>query len=396
MGWIICQLGAREHYAIPRALLLRGELDLLLADFWVKPGSVIGRIPRAQRLRDRYHSDLNESPVHSANLNMMGFELSARLRKVSGWDLIIARNQMFQSQAIQMLERWESRTARRGVPALFSYSYAARDLFQFAKNRGWKTVLGQIDPGPEEERIVAAEHENYSDIKTKWQPAPAAYWEIWKEELELADRIIVNSEWSRECLRKEGVPEEKVKIVPLVYESPIAAGNNKDSGKAPHYNDSRPFRILFLGQINLRKGVGRLLDAMRMLRDEEVELILAGPSELADDAWTDLPKVKWVGTVPRSEVSEWYQNADVFILPTLSDGYALTQLEALAHGLPVIASKFCGEAVEEGKNGWILPDLEPDTIAGMILVAKKERHELGLIQSSSFGINDLGEVLMNL
>jgi glycosyltransferase involved in cell wall biosynthesis len=68
----------------------------------------------------------------------------------------------------------------------------------------------------------------------------------------------------------------------------------------------------------------------------------------------------------RSEVGSYYQAADLFILPTLSDGYALTQLEALSHGLPVMASECCGEAVTHGQNGWILEDLDPVTIAEAI------------------------------
>jgi glycosyltransferase involved in cell wall biosynthesis len=153
-----------------------------------------------------------------------------------------------------------------------------------------------------------------------------------------------------------------------------------------------PYRVLFLGQINLRKGVGRLLDAMRLLKDERVELVMAGPSEIEPAAWADLPKVKWIGPVPRSEVGAVYRAADVFILPTLSDGYALTQLEALSHGLPVIASKHCGEAVTHGRNGWILDDLEPETIATAIRVAATE--SLPDVRPPEFSLADLAQALI--
>jgi glycosyltransferase involved in cell wall biosynthesis len=65
-------------------------------------------------------------------------------------------------------------------------------------------------------------------------------------------------------------------------------------------------------------------------------------------------------------VAPIYQQAHAMILPTLSDGFAITQLEALAHGCPVIASQFCGEVVTPGVNGWLLPSLEPETIAATI------------------------------
>jgi glycosyltransferase involved in cell wall biosynthesis len=66
--------------------------------------------------------------------------------------------------------------------------------------------------------------------------------------------------------------------------------------------------------------------------------------------------VKWFGPVTRNKAAEFYRNADVFILPTLSDGFAITQLEAQARGLPVIASENCGKVVENGVNGIILEE----------------------------------------
>ena len=79
-----------------------------------------------------------------------------------------------------------------------SYSYTALEPFRYAKAHGWKTVLVQIDPGPEEERIVAEEAARVPELAGGWQPAPAEYWASWREECKLADRILVNSEWSRE------------------------------------------------------------------------------------------------------------------------------------------------------------------------------------------------------
>ena len=156
-----------------------------------------------------------------------------------------------------------------------------------------------------------------------------------------------------------------------------------------------PLRVLFLGQINLRKGAARLIDAMRLLVDDPVELLLAGPSELSEVLWKDLPKVGWVGPVPRSEVVRYYQKADVFILPTLSDGYALTQLEALANGLPVLASKHCGEAVVNGVNGWILEDLEPMAIAEKLRKIAGQRLPEAL-QNNRFGLGELGDCLQGV
>ena len=188
-----------------------------------------------------------------------------------------------------------------------------------------------------------------------------------------------------------------MEVIPLVYEvkrdqSPKTRSDNRQGD---------PLRVLFLGQINLRKGAARLMEAMGLLVDEPGELVLAGPSELSGVLWKDLPKVKWVGPVARSEVARYYQEADVFILPTLSDGYALTQLEALANGLPVLASKNCGEAVIDGVNGWVLEDLEPVTIAEKLMEVASERDSVEACRvrtakPASFGISDLANSLVGL
>jgi glycosyltransferase involved in cell wall biosynthesis len=388
---VVAQIGAREHYAIACALHSRGRLAAMMTDFWVPQKHWLRVLPGVKRLRDRFHASLGLAVVRAPNLTMFCFELWQRLLKRRGWPVNMARNTLFQKFAIS---KFDKLAMQHEQLALFSYSYAARDLFDEAKRRGWKTLLGQIDPGPEEERIVAAEHERYPKLGSRWQPAPTEYWAAWRQEIDLADVVIVNSEWSKQCLIKEGVDERKLEVVPLVYESKRSQNNDAPHAESNHLEDV-VFQVLFLGQINLRKGIARLIEAMRLLKDKPIHLTLAGPCEIDSSSWADLPNVEWLGSVPRSEVGRLYDEADVFILPTLSDGYAITQLEALSRGLPVIASAHCGAAVNEGVNGWILADLEPETIVGAITRARVENLK-PVSAGSSFTPDQLGQRLVDL
>ena len=104
-----------------------------------------------------------------------------------------------------------------------------------------------------------------------------------------------------------------------------------------------------------------------MLRDEPVEFWIAGPVQVATATIkAHEARVKWFGPVTRKQAIEKYRAADVFILPTLSDGFAITQLEAQAHGLPVITSRFCGGVIESGRNGIILEEPSAACIAAAI------------------------------
>jgi glycosyltransferase involved in cell wall biosynthesis len=360
--WICCQIGAREHYAVPRALHRRGALDLLLTDAWVTPASPLGRLKPS--IRARFHAELATARVWGPTLRNIAFELRARRAGLRDWPLVMARNAWFQRAAIARLSRFRGDSTPR---TLMTYSYAALDLLRWARARGWRTVLGQIDPGPVEERIVQDLHAQAPGLAPDWRPAPAHYWSAWREECVLADRIVVNSEWSKRALLQEGIAGGKVRVIPLAHEDHDAAQGFRRTYPVS-FDHQRPLRVLFLGQINLRKGMGPLLDAVRSLRGHPIEFIFAGPVQI--DVPADLraaPNVRWVGVVPRGQASAFYRDADVFMLPTFSDGFGLTQLEAQAWRLPVIATRCCGEVVEDGRNGWVLPDITSDAIASALL-----------------------------
>ena len=358
--WLCSQLGAREHYAISRSLFRRGSLEHLLTDAWVPPKSILRIVgERTSEIRDRWHEELKAATVTSFNWSLIAFEILARANRLRGWSLIVARNHWFQRRVVAYLS-----TSRFSVlgsqPIVFAYSYAAREIFRFAKSRGWKTVLGQIDPGPFEEEIVAAEAEREASLAPNWRRAPADYWKSWREECDVADRIIVNSQWSFDALVRTGIANEKLLIIPVAFENNTPSVLSKVYPK--QFTPSRPLRVLFLGQISLRKGIARLLKVARSFRSQPVEFLMVGPIQITipEDLRSNR-KIRWLGPVTRNKVRNYYEQADVFILPTLSDGFALTQLEAIVHRLPVIVSRRCGEVVTDRVNGLLLE--EPTTAA---------------------------------
>lgn len=347
--WLCCQLGAREHYAVPRALQTRGLLRELITDLWIRPGT----LPNwRNKLNGRFHPDLAGACVSAPNAAAFAFELKTQATGVNGWHLIGKRNEWFQDHALAQLERRASELDGESV-TIFAYSYAAERIFKFARARGWRTVLGQIDPGPAEEQRINSS-----------KPAPQNYWSRWRTECELADQIIVNSEWSREALLKEGVPATKIRKIPLAV-TPSKDAAHFQRVYPPAFTNERPLKVLFLGQISVRKGAAQLLDAAHLLAGEPVEFWLVGPRQIHADIKHDL-KIKWFGAVPRSKVDQFYREADVFILPTLSDGFGLTQLEAQSWKLPVIASRFCGAVVRHGHNGLLLDEVSGESIAAAL------------------------------
>src|SRR2546427_13171740 len=101
MGWSCCQLGAREHYAIPRALSRLWMLEDLLTDAWVRPSSFLAKVcRRGSKLGERFHNELRDAGVKAFNSSLILFETLARARGLSGWTRIVARNRWFQRKVI--------------------------------------------------------------------------------------------------------------------------------------------------------------------------------------------------------------------------------------------------------------------------------------------------------
>src|SRR5262249_16001302 len=127
--WICCQLGAREHYAVPRALQLGGLLSEFFTDLWIRPGTL--QPSCTQRVTARFHLGLENAQVTAPNAAALTFELKAYATRANGWKLINQRNEWFQQRALAQLHKQPA----NGPRSVFAYSYAAEQIFKFAKDR---------------------------------------------------------------------------------------------------------------------------------------------------------------------------------------------------------------------------------------------------------------------
>jgi glycosyltransferase involved in cell wall biosynthesis len=161
----------------------------------------------------------------------------------------------------------------------------------------------------------------------------------------------------------------------------IPNGINLDIFKNYANNKSSNFekkckKILFVGRLQNVKGVTYLIEAMNIItKHYDVTLLIVGEGEDREKLEALVKKlelnnfVSFVGKAPRSEIPKYMAESDIFILPSISEGFPLVLLEAMASGLTVVASNVGGipEIIEDGVNGLLTKPMNSIDLADKVL-----------------------------
>jgi glycosyltransferase involved in cell wall biosynthesis len=387
---LVCQLGAREHYLVARCCARSGVLACLVTDFWSPVWPAGKRLMRwlpkvVLSALARCHPDLDGHRVCSTPvLSMLRYGIG-RIAPGGRYDEWIARRFARHVRGLKIDHN-----------VFFGYSYDSLEILRDERRNGVLTILCQTDPGPAHYQMVSHEEDQWPDFvqarSQRWTQEREARV---REEWDLADVIVVNSAWTKKALIAEGVDAEKIEILPLAYEEnaemlktetlkteTLKTETLKSGGQKPDTSDISsltsdlrppssvlsPLRVLWLGNVALGKGIHYLIEAARLLVDEPVEFLVGGTHHISSAASAKGPSnIRWHGQIPRNQTNELYDDCDVFVFPTLSDGFGITQLEAMTRGLPVIATPNCGQVVEDGVTGFIVPPRDPQALADAIL-----------------------------
>lgn len=167
-----------------------------------------------------------------------------------------------------------------------------------------------------------------------------------------ADAITVPSSFALRSFVQMGVPKEKLRRIPY--------GVRLDRFRRVAEPPRDEFRVLFAGTVSLRKGVPYLLEAFRALRHPRKRLRLVGPvtGEMQGLLHRfDLTDVELVGRVPQVEMTEYMSSSHVMVLPSIEEGLALVQGQAMACGCPLISSEHTGgeDLFSESVEGFLVP-----------------------------------------
>ena len=381
---VVVHAGARDAYQLALALQQNGLLERLYTDlFWPAEASLANRI--ARRFPRLYRQALQRSapglPFSSVHLHALrGFTslLTERLRFLSPeWRRSAHRS----SDAA--LGKAAGRWARRADAGLVSYSYYGYDAMH---QYGRAAMLFQVHPHPVTvRRILQEELEAFPEcaesLQQEWELAlPEEDFAHLVAEPRLASRFLAASSFTRSSLVENGASVKSVAVVPYGVDL-------EKFHPAPHPRARSPkLRLLFVGRINQRKGVMYLLQALKMLKGQDVQLTICGrvvdSLSLFRDTGLDIEIRPSVST---AELVRAYQTADLFIFPSVAEGFAQVLLESLACGLPILSTTHTAapDLITEGVEGFIVEPRRPDLLAERLGWCLENRDALAAMRTAA-------------
>lgn len=356
------QIGARNGYMVPSTFKKFDMLNRLYTDLWFDPSILnIKKILNKTFFRDlmiRHNPLIPKNLVVSFPVIGSLFALSKRVIFKNSIDIRTRANilmaEVFGEKVSKLLKNDKSN---------LTYGFAFESPEILEENSNKLKIIDQCDCSNYYYRTYLDECKKWDG----WEPTESIDVNILNRRVErdrvawkLSDKIIAPSTFVMDYLISEGASREKITILPYAH-------HNNKIPRVRVYDKERKLRILYLGAINLMKGIPYLLAGLDLLESNKVEIKLVGPIFIRDNVISKWRKrYSFTGKVPQNNVSDYYDWADVFIFPSLCEGSANVVYEALSFGLPVITTPNSGSVITDNLDGLIIEPKDSNALVSAI------------------------------
>lgn len=237
-----------------------------------------------------------------------------------------------------------------GANVSLTWSWASWYTIKKIRSKNGIAILEESGSCNQYQNEILREEYNAAGLKfTNKTPEHIVKREL--REANAADYLLCPSQYVANSFIQKGIPQHKFVVIPY--------GVNTMRFKASHTPQGK-FTLLFVGTIGIRKGLIYLFKALELLKGTiDIDCTLIGSVEKSFkpifNSYRHL--FTYAGRVPQAKLAEYYNNASVFVFPSLDEGMALVQLEAMACGLPIITTTNAGadSVITDGKEGYIIP-----------------------------------------
>jgi glycosyltransferase involved in cell wall biosynthesis len=295
------------------------------------------------------------------------------------------RRNWIASQACYISERHDRIVASRlrpGGDVFVGWSSQCRLSLDAARALGMTTIVERGSSHIEWQRDELTEEARLTGLHVEVPHARSIQQEL--AEYQAADYIAVSSAFAARTFVAKGVPEAKLLVNPYGVDLTLFSSSGPISRVRGTEGDR--LQVLHVGRVSARKGVHYLVDAVG--RVPGARLTLVGPVDAGMDARVrGNAAVRVTGAVAGRELPRLYREADVFCLLSVEEGLALVLAQAMAMGLPVIATANTGaeELIRDGVHGFIIPARDPAAAAArlrQLAEAPELRREMGARSSA--------------
>lgn len=316
------------------------------------------------KLRRNYPLPAERIDIHPLREAVRLFALTTKLqpliRHEKGWASI--------DRVWRGIDRTAAHCLRKGgygsdIRAVYAYEDCAVDVFEAARDLGLRRIYDlPIAYWEISRKLLSEEAGRYP----AWEPTLGATRDSSEKlarktrELELAELVICPSEFVRESLPKDRNPQTLV--------VPFGTPSVEDGAPAHAPPTDRPLRVLFAGTLSQRKGLADLFQAVKLLDSKRIELVVMGSLLRPLNWYRQFAEFTYEPPRPHEEVLQLMKTCDLLVLPSIVEGRALVQQEAMACGLPVIATRNAGadDLIGDGETGFLVPIRSPEAIADRI------------------------------
>jgi glycosyltransferase involved in cell wall biosynthesis len=362
--------GARDNYQVARALSEAGMLEALVTDlYWPadKPWAqalerfVPGGLSDALRCR---HADALPSRAVASCWGNGLYSMALSKSKMVAFE----RQRDAVRKCDVTLGRHAGELATRRGAALLSYSYYGHSAFTHYTGAEAR-ILFQLHPHPARVRAILRSErvlhpQCASSLDKEWELAlPEDDFNRLVQECDMAHHWLVASTFSKQTLIDSGLPAERIHVIP--YGTDLA----RFQFRKRQLKTKQPLQLLFVGSLGQRKGITYLLEAVSSFPEGTVQLTMCGRP--VDDmkllAECKVP-IQVFPSISAEGLIAAYQAADVFVFPSLAEGFGHVLLEAMASGLPIISttSTAAPDLITHGKEGYITAPGDSRSLAAYI------------------------------
>lgn len=403
--FVLSLLTARRDYDVAKILYRNNVLKKFFIDAHYLPDrfifSILDRFLPVNIVKT-YHRYQPGIPKHYIDSDwMVGLRFRYEFSNFPAYRKHQAQIKAYKSLSKKLIQYCEQ---EQDVNAYYGFDTASFEFFEWAKDKEFYLALEQC-VAPRSTQIRCHEYFKESigiNIKDEIENCKVLQ-EREMREWELANHIIVPSQYVWDELVNLGVESNKIRLVPFGYQPflPFDAMKNLMDVKLEDKRKSRPV-ILFAGNAGFRKGVHDLLVISNLV---DADFFIAGHIETSIYqiySKGNFPNVKLLGKLPFSELQNYYSKADVFFFPSYLEGSAMVIFEAMSWGLPIVTTHQTGSVVTNGKEGFVVEAGDIDSMVDCLgeLVSNSDLRmrmgETAIATSEYFSLERYAENLLNV